>query len=224
MASLDPPWGEIDTLLLDMDGTLLDLHFDNVFFRDLVPRVCGERWGMAPELARERVLGIYGEVAGTLAWYDLNHLSRALGLELMPLKEELLHLMRMHPGVPEFLDRVRRSGRACHLVTNAHPLSLDLKLARMPIREFFTSVVTSHDLGHPKESLPFWPRLREQLGFSPERTLLIDDSEPVLLAAHRFGLGHLLHIASPSSRDPVRPSWRFPTVAGVHSLLPALPG
>lgn len=34
-------WQEIDTVLLDMDGTLIDLHFDNYFWQRLVP----ERWG-----------------------------------------------------------------------------------------------------------------------------------------------------------------------------------
>lgn len=31
-------WKTIDTVLLDMDGTLLDLHFDNHFWLSLVPQ------------------------------------------------------------------------------------------------------------------------------------------------------------------------------------------
>ncbi|HNG60363.1 MAG TPA: haloacid dehalogenase, partial [Cellvibrionaceae bacterium] len=32
------PWQAIDTLLLDMDGTLLDLHYDNYFWLEYLPR------------------------------------------------------------------------------------------------------------------------------------------------------------------------------------------
>ena len=31
-------WDDIDTVLLDMDGTLLDLHFDNFFWMHYMPR------------------------------------------------------------------------------------------------------------------------------------------------------------------------------------------
>ena len=40
------PWPEIHTVLLDMDGTLLDLRFDNHFWRELVPERYAERHGL----------------------------------------------------------------------------------------------------------------------------------------------------------------------------------
>ena len=33
----DIAWQEVDTVLLDMDGTRLDLAFDNYFWQTLVP-------------------------------------------------------------------------------------------------------------------------------------------------------------------------------------------
>jgi putative hydrolase of the HAD superfamily len=36
LPSLD--WDRIDDVLLDMDGTLLDRHFDNFFFEEELPR------------------------------------------------------------------------------------------------------------------------------------------------------------------------------------------
>ena len=40
-------WDSIDTVLLDMDGTLLDLHFDNHFWLEFVPHKYAELKGIA---------------------------------------------------------------------------------------------------------------------------------------------------------------------------------
>ena len=40
-------WSQIDTVLLDMDGTLLDLRFDNHFWLELVPRRFAEMHGIS---------------------------------------------------------------------------------------------------------------------------------------------------------------------------------
>ncbi|NLD01354.1 MAG: haloacid dehalogenase, partial [Gammaproteobacteria bacterium] len=37
------PWAHIDTVLLDMDGTLLDLHFDNFFWLKYLPQCYAEK-------------------------------------------------------------------------------------------------------------------------------------------------------------------------------------
>lgn len=39
----DIAWQEVDTVLLDMDGTLTDLAFDNYFWQTLVPETCRPR-------------------------------------------------------------------------------------------------------------------------------------------------------------------------------------
>lgn len=46
----DIAWQEVDTVLLDMDGTLLDLAFDNYFWQTLVP----ETWPPAASICRRR--------------------------------------------------------------------------------------------------------------------------------------------------------------------------
>ena len=45
------PWSGIDTILLDMDGTLLDLHYDNHFWQVYVPEKFAEKPG-APRKSR----------------------------------------------------------------------------------------------------------------------------------------------------------------------------
>ena len=45
------PWPDIDTVLLDMDGTLLDLHFDNHFWLELLPQRYAELHGISRAMA-----------------------------------------------------------------------------------------------------------------------------------------------------------------------------
>ncbi|MBF0212254.1 MAG: HAD-IA family hydrolase [Magnetococcales bacterium] len=201
-----------------MDGTMLDLHFDDVFFRRTVPEAYARKHGIGFERAREIVLTAYQEHRGTLAWYDLDHWSARLGLDIPLLKEEVAHLIRVHPHVLPFLERVRASGRPIHLVTNAHAHSLGMKLARTPIGPYLTSAITSHEVGWAKEQLPFWPLLAQRLGFDPGATVLVDDSEPVLEAASRFGIAHLRQVVNPSSGAPPNPVGRFPAVMDFRDL------
>lgn len=218
--SLRPfPWGEVATVLLDMDGTLLDLNFDNVFFRETVPRAYGRRHGLSREESVRRVMAAYREVAGTLAWYDLDHWSRVLEMDIPLLKREVAHLIAVHPGVMAFLEWVRGSGRGLHLVTNAHAASLALKLARTPIGRYFHRVVSSHEVGHAKEDPAFWPELARRLEFHPASTLLVDDSEPVLSAASGYGIRFLVHCAAPSSTQPPNFSERFFSIRGFGELV-----
>ncbi|MBF0455246.1 MAG: GMP/IMP nucleotidase [Magnetococcales bacterium] len=214
------PWGQIKTVLLDMDGTLLDLNFDNVFFLQTVPQTYARQRGLSFEAAKEQVLATYKKVEGTLAWYDLDHWSRALGMDIPLLKEEVAHLIQLHPHVLTFLSRLQQQQRPTHLVTNAHGRSIDLKMARTPIGSYLTSVVSSHDLGHAKEQAGFWPALRRTVVFDPETTLLVDDSEAVLAAAQRYGIHHLRHISAPSSQHPQQVSDHFISISHFQEIMP----
>ncbi|MEO5346763.1 MAG: GMP/IMP nucleotidase [Magnetococcus sp. YQC-9] len=212
------PWSEVHCVLLDMDGTLLDLHFDDVFFRQTVPKAYAEKNGLDFNSAYERVLAAYSENQGTLAWYDLDGWSERLGLDIPLLKEEVAHLIRVHPHVLPFLQAVRASGRPIHLVTNAHGHSLRLKFARTPIGEYLDSAITSHEIGWAKEQAPFWPLLTGRLGFDPASTLLVDDAESVLNAAFDFGIAHLRQVLTPSSGAPPKSSGRFPALMDFRDL------
>ncbi len=216
----DLPWSAIHTVLLDMDGTLLDLHFDNTFFRETVPHALAQHRQITLTEAQRVLQEQYRSVEGTLDWYDLDYWSRELALDIPVLKESVAHLIRLHPHTLDFLQAVQRMGKPMHLVTNAHAHSLALKWRHTAIAPYFVSITSSHALGRPKEDPDFWPLLENHLGFDPSTTLLVDDSEAVLLAARQFGLAFLRHIAAPSSTQPPNPSRQFDSVLDLGALLP----
>ncbi|MCM0082036.1 HAD-IA family hydrolase [Geomonas sp. Red32] len=213
-------WTLIDTVLLDMDGTLLDRHFDDHFWIDHVPMRYAEKHGMTVAAAKERCHAMFRSQENTLNWTDLDYWSDQLGLDIPVLKEEVNHLIAVHPFVMEFLLYLRQHGKGIHLVTNAHGKTLDLKMRRTKIGPYFDSIVSAHDLGLPKEDPAFWGKLQEKITFIPERTMLGEDSETNLETARQYGIEYLIHVGRFSSQSPVAVSQRFTTIHYFSELIP----
>lgn len=218
--SLHLPWADIDTVLLDMDGTLLDLHFDNHFWLRHVPDAIARRDGISSESALEALRERYRRVQGSLQWYCVDHWSAELGLPISELKEEVSHFIRIHPFAFDFLVAARQAHKRLILVTNAHVASLALKLRRTSLGSYLDDIVVSHDLGLPKEALGFWLRLHSLIPFDPARTLLVDDSLPVLRSAKAYGVAYLLAVSEPDSRQAPRATGEFAAIRNFSEILP----
>jgi len=197
-------WRAIDTVLLDMDGTLLDLHFDSYFWLEHLPLRYAQLHRLAPEDAREWLHQRITQEQGTLNWYCLDYWSEQLGVDIPALKREVADRIDFRPQVTDFLVRVRDLGLRSVIVTNAHRDSLSLKLQVTGLDQRVDAIVCSHDFGLPKEDVSFWSVLQEVEPFNPARTLLVDDSLAVLRSARHFGIAHLLSIVQPDSQAPAR--------------------
>lgn len=213
-------WSRIDTVLLDMDGTLLDLHFDNHFWQAHLPRRYAEARGLPVEASHEELSALFHARVGTLDWYSVDYWAEALSLDIMRLKEEVAHLIAVHPHVTDFLAAARAAGKRIVLATNAHHKSLTLKMARTGLDPHFDAIVSSHALGAAKEQQAFWQRLREIEAFDPARTLLVDDSLPVLDSARRYGIAHLVAVKRPDTKQPEKQTADYPAIDDFSQLIP----
>ena len=214
------PWNAIDTVLLDMDGTLLDLHFDNHFWLQHLPQRYAEHHGVSRALAEAELLPLFREHAGTLNWYCTDFWSRELNLSIRDLKREVAHLIALRPDADTFIQALRQAGKQVVLITNAHRDSLSLKLERIELAPYFDRLISSHDYGFPKEDQQFWSALQADFAFEPARALFIDDSLPILRSARTFGIAHLLAVRQPDSRQPAKDSQEFAAVDDYRELLP----
>lgn len=215
-------WNAIDDVLLDMDGTLLDLHFDSHFWLEFVPQKYAQENNLGYEQAREQLLERYKQAEGTLEWYCVDHWSRKLGLDIALLKEEVDHLIAVHPFVVDFLEAVKGRGKRTILVTNAHQKSLALKMKKTRLDHHFDEIISAHSLGFPKEDQRFWSRLHAQLPFDEKRSLFIDDSLSVLRSAQQYGIANIVAILKPDSTEPVRQQDEFTGVSDFRVLLESL--
>lgn len=216
------PWSEIDTVLLDMDGTLLDLHFDNHFWLEHLPQRYAELHGISRALADAELLPLFHAHAGQLNWYCTDFWSRELNLSIRDLKREVAHLIALRPDADTFLAAVRGAGKRVVLITNAHRDSLSLKLERIELAPYFDRLISSHDYGFAKEAQQFWFALQQDLGFAAARSLFIDDSLPVLRSAHAYGIGHLLAVRQPDSRKDPKDTEEFAAVGDYRELIEGL--
>jgi len=214
-----PAWDEIDTVLVDMDGTLLDLAFDNFFWLELVPARYADLHGVSAAEARRRLTARFQSTAGTLAWYCTDHWSRDLGLDIMAMKWAHKHLICFLPGAREFLAAVRARGKRLWIVTNAHRETIAVKVDQTGVHALVDKVICSHELSAPKESLQFWCKLQEQQPFDPVRTLLLEDSLAVLETASAYGVRHRIAIRRPDSTLPPRQVAGYPAIDGVAELV-----
>lgn len=214
MLSLD----NIDCILLDMDGTLLDKYFDDYFWEHLVPEKYSEKHGVTFGRAKEMLLSLYKTHEGTLNWTDIDFWSGELHLDIPALKEQIKHMIEVHPHVEDFLKAMKDRKKRVYMLTNAHYKVLDIKLKKTEIGKYFDRCITSFEMGYPKEMVGFWEKVSEIIKFDKERTLFIDDTVEVLRTAKAFGIKHLLLKTGANSKKKETSRSEFPVLKDYREI------
>lgn len=213
-------WTAIDTVLLDMDGTLLDLEFDNVLWNQHLPERFAAHRGLSADAARDHLFTHMRDTRKRLEFYCLDYWARFTTLDIVAMHRDLRHLIRYRPQARAFIAGLHRAGKRAVLVTNAHRASLDIKDEVTGLVATLHRAVSSHDFEVPKEDPLFWQRLFELEPFDPARTLLIDDNAEVLDSAQHHGIAHLRTIAQPDSAKPPRQQLRHPVLIDFQQIMP----
>ena len=216
-----PDWPTIDTVLLDLDGTLLDQAYDNHIWRDLVPQRFAIAHSMDLHAAYAEIARRFAERSGTLDWYCIDYWSRTLGVDIGALHREVRSHVAWLPGAREFLARMRATGKRLVLLTNSHPIALSVKHEESGVLDYLDAAVTSHELGAPKEHAQFWEAARARFAFDPKRSLFADDNSKMLEAARSAGVRWVYGIRHWDTKGSRREHGEWPAVDGVGDLLSA---
>ena len=215
-------WQAIDTVLLDVDGTLLDLHYDNFVWDSVVPAAYAELKQLSHADAKEQLFAKMREVHGTIDFYSFDFWERQTGLDITDLHRQQSKRIGFRADAEAFLDWLGSSARTTIIATNADHNCLQIKESVIGLSKRVDRVYSSQDFGSPKEHQDFWQQLQNHSGFDPNRILFLDDTERVLNAAAEFGIREVWHVRTPDSQRGPRAESIHPSLDQFHEIYPAI--
>ena len=218
-APLRPDWRDIDTVLLDLDGTLLDQAYDNHIWQQLLPQRFAAARAIDVQAAHAEIAGRFAARHGTLDMYCIEHWSREFGIDIGALHREQRAQVAWLPGAREFLGQARAAGKRLLLLTNSHPIALAVKHEQTGVLDYLDASVSSHDFGYPKEDARFWLAAVRHFGFDSARSLFVDDNVRMLDAANAAGIRWVYGVRHWDSRATPRDHRVHPAVDSVAELL-----
>ena len=219
MKAIPIDWQNINTVFLDMDGTLLDLHFDNHFWLEHMPKRYAEKHDITTEEASKALSQKTKAIEGSLNWYCLDYWEEKLDMDIVELKHEVAERIAIRSNVIEFLNHLRALNKRIVLLTNAHHKTIQLKFSYAKIEQHFDHIITSHDVGLAKEQEGFWQALEKIEDFSKTSSLFIDDNLDVLNTAHEYGVEYLLAIHQPDSQQAIKDTGKFTAIECYTQLM-----
>ena len=209
----------ISYLLLDMDGTLLDLHFDNYFWNQYLYRRFSEIHFFPIKEAKLYIQNALAKEHGTLNWYCTDYWSKKFNLNIIKLKKELSQLIQYRYGSLRFLQGLSKTPIDVTIVTNAHPNVIKLKNTHTGLNNWVPDFISSHQLGLPKEKPEFWELVTKNRILDLSRTMVIDDNICCLAAAKETGIAYQISITQPDSKRKDQYTGEFQAIDDLSSLI-----
>ncbi|WP_032093221.1 GMP/IMP nucleotidase [Necropsobacter rosorum] len=212
-------WSQIQTVILDLDGTLIDLYFDHHFWCDTVPQAYAAKHGLSPAQSRTLLQRHYAEMEQRLEWFSIDFWAQKLDLPLRELLRKQGALTKVRSDVHPFLQALKRMNKQLILLTDSHPFSLQVKLNHCDLAPHFDLCLSSHQFNAPKTQPLLWTNLQAAHYFDPHKTLFIDDTETVLDRAGDFGIAYTVGVENPDSSMADKTFARHFSVKDYRTLL-----
>jgi HAD superfamily hydrolase (TIGR01509 family) len=182
--------------LIDLDGVILDTSYDNYFWQKHIPRVYAKNKDIDDKDAINVTHSLFNYKKNTKDWYDVIYWSNILDIDIISEKKksENMSLIKLNEGSLDILERLKDMNKKLFLITNAHRLTLEVKLSKFDLSKYFTDLVCSHELGYVKEDIQFWHLLRNRLKIDYNDSVLIEDTFDNIISAHHAGIKSFIYI------------------------------
>lgn len=143
--------GEVDTVVLDLDGTLVDSVYEHV----RAWKLAFQRVGLSMEATLiHRAIGMGGD--RLVAAVGGDRVERAMGDEVRAWHDEFFNRwigdIRPFPGSPELIEALVESGRRVVVASSSPPDQVDRMLELVEGAHLLTAVVTGRDVDASKPS------------------------------------------------------------------------
>ncbi|MBU2559569.1 HAD family hydrolase [archaeon] len=166
----------IKVLSFDVDGTLVDGRFADMFWNDGVPKLYAEKVGLSFDEAKDYLQGRYDEIGDCdLRWYLPEYWFAELGIDKNP-KELVMEYaceIDVFPEVPEVL---RKLSEKYMLVASSNAPRIFLEESIKGLCEYFKHTFSSTtDFGLVKKLPEFYHTLFEVLHIEPSELVHVGD-------------------------------------------------
>lgn len=215
-------WDSIETFFLDMDGTLLDLAYDNYFWHQHIPSVYAKYNNITFKKAKLILEKEYKKKQGSIQWYCLEYWSKKtninLSIELLKTKNKI----KVFPGAIDFLQSLKKKNIKIILLTNCPREMLNVKITQCKLWGYFNKIISSEDYEFAKETDQFWKILEERIFFNKNKTVFIDDNQDVLRYSYRNGIKNLVSINFPDSNEEKKSISKFLSIDSISLFNPEI--